>query len=312
LQQVLSTWDQSALLAARDAQHDVGRTEKQAAELSREDGLLDIAASAAGRCEQGLRVLEESAKFLFPATATAIESIRYRVYDLDAELQLALQRDLAFLDRSQLYVLVDCQLPLARFVERIEAISNAGVDLIQIRDKAAQAVTQIQYANAAADTVDPSITRIIMNDRIDIASCCKAWGCHIGQEDLPPVTARGLLRGQQILGVSTHHLGQIQKAVDDLVDYIGCGPTFPSQTKSFDQFAGLSFLEQAVQYLIRVELKLPAFAIGGIHPGNLHQVLDAGFDRIAVSSCVWNSNDPAGVSEQLKKRLLAKRGGRTA
>jgi thiamine-phosphate pyrophosphorylase len=312
LQQVLSTWDQSALLAARDAEHDVGRTEKQAAELSREDGLLDIAASAAGRCEQGLRVLEESAKFLFPATATAIESIRYRVYDLDAELQLALQRDLAFLDRSQLYVLVDCQLPLARFVQRIEAISNAGVDLIQIRDKAAQAVTQIQYADAAVNALDPNITRIIINDRIDIASCCKAWGCHVGQEDLPPVIARGILRGEQILGVSTHDLRQIQKAVDDRADYVGCGPTFPSKTKSFDQFAGLPFLEQATQYLIKSELKLPAFAIGGIHPENLHQVLDAGFDRIAVSSCVWNSNDPAGVSEQLKKRLLAKRGGRTA
>jgi thiamine-phosphate pyrophosphorylase len=312
LQEVFSSWDQVDLLAARDAQRDVGRMEKQSAELVREDGLLDIAASAAGRCEQGLRVLEESAKFLVPATAPAIEAIRYRVYDLDAELQLALQRDLAFLERAQLYVLVDCQLPLASFVQRIGEISRAGVDLIQIRDKMAHATTLIQYADAAVDAVDRNATRIIMNDRIDIATCCKVWGCHVGQEDLPPVIARGLLRGQQILGVSTHDLGQIHKAVGDQVDYIGCGPTFPSQTKSFDQFAGLPFLEQAAQYLKQSELKLPAFAIGGIHPGNLPQVLESGFVRIAVSSCVWNSDNPAGVSEQLKKRLLAKRGGRTA
>lgn len=312
LQQALCIWDQSALLASRDAQHDVGRMEKQAAEIAREDGLLDIAASAAGRCEQGLRVLEESAKFLVPATAASIESIRYRVYDLDAELQLFLRRDIAFLERAQLYVLVDCQLPLEHFLKRIEAISRAGVDLIQIRDKGAQAVTLIQYADAAVDAVDPRITRIIVNDRSDIASCCKVWGCHIGQGDLPTGAARGLLRGEQILGVSTHDLGQIQKAVNDRADYIGCGPTFPSQTKSFDQFSGLPFLEDAAQCLKLSQPKLPAFAIGGIHPGNLPQVLEAGFDRIAVSNCVWNSEDPEGVTEQLKELLYAKRGGRTS
>jgi len=311
LQKVFGSWDRSELLAYRDAHADVGRTEKQAAELAREDGMADIAASASGRCEQGLRVLEESAKFLFPATAPAIESLRYLLYDLNAELLLTLQRDPAFLDRAQLYVLVDCQLPLSKFVQRIGEISRAGVDLIQIRDKGAQPVTQIEYADAAVDAVDPRITRIIMNDRIDIASCCKAWGCHVGQEDLSPSIARGLLRGNQILGVSTHDLVQIQKAVDDRADYIGCGPTFPSKTKSFEHFAGLPFLEQAAHYLERTERKLPAFAIGGIDPGNLPRVLEAGFDRIAVSSCVWDFDDPAGVSEQLKKHLLARRGGRT-
>ena len=311
LQQAFEGWDFANMLAARDALQDVGRTEKQSAELSRDGGLIEIAASAAGRCEQGLRVLEEVAKILYPSTAMAIEAIRYRIYDLDAELQLTLRRDHAFLESAQLYVLVDCRLPLSQFVQRVLDISRAGVDLIQIRDKSAEPATLIQYADAAVESLDRNQTRVIMNDRADVASCSKSWGCHIGQEDLSPKCTRRILRGEQVLGVSTHDSIQIEKAIADRADYIGCGPTFPSQTKSFDRFSGLAFLSQASEILADNDRKLPAFAIGGINLNNLPNVLEAGFDRIAVSSCVWNAEEPIAVAASLKKLLTAKRGGRT-
>jgi len=63
----------------------------------------------------------------------------------------------------------------------------------------------------------------------------------------------------------------------DGANYIGCGPTFPSATKDFDQFPGLAFLRQIV-----AEITLPAFAIGGITLANLPQVLETGFTRIAI------------------------------
>jgi thiamine-phosphate pyrophosphorylase len=311
LQRAFQDWDRAELLAARDADHDVGRTEKQDAELSRSGGLQDIVASAAGRCEQGLRVLEETAKFLVPSSAPAIESLRYRVYDLNAELQLGLRRDLDFLDRAQLYVLVDCRLPIDAFVERVEAISHAGVDLIQIRDKAAEASMLIQYTNAAVDALDRNRTRVLVNDRIDIASCSKAWGAHIGQDDVPPDAARRILRGNQVLGISTHELSQIEQAVCDRADYIGCGPTFPSQTKTFERFSGLAFLADAAAILKKHGRGRPAaFAIGGINPENLHRVIEAGFDRVAVSGCVWGANDAATTAGKLKESLNASRGGR--
>ena len=311
LQDAFQPWDRAELLAARDADEDVGRNEKVASELSRAGGLEEIAASAAGRCEQGLRVLEETAKFLYPSSAARIESLRYQVYDLNAAVQLVLKRDLEFLNRAQLYVLVDCRLPLDSFLKRIVSISESGVDLIQVRDKTAEAMVLIEYANAAVDALDRNRTRVIVNDRIDVAHCSKAWGAHVGQEDIPPEAARRLLRGQQVLGLSTHDLNQIEIAVAERVDYLGCGPTFPSQTKAFSQFAGLDFLAQAVGWFDKYELgRPPAFAIGGITPGNLQHVLVTGFDRIAVSSCVWNATDPAAVAAILKEKLMAKRDGR--
>jgi thiamine-phosphate pyrophosphorylase len=262
-------------------------------------------------------VLEEMAKFLYPTTATGttamnIESIRYRVYDLNASLLLTLRRDLDFLEQAQLYVLVDCQLPQREFVDRIRAISEAGVDLIQIRDKSADAIRILEATQEAVETVSWDQTRIIVNDRIDIASSSLAWGAHVGQEDIPTSAARRLLAGHQILGLSTHNLDQIENALDTSVDYIGCGPTFPSSTKSFDSFSGLRFLEEASKLLHERGSPMPAFAIGGIGPENLARVIDTGFRRIAVSSCVWKAVDPAKVAGELKKILESSRGGRAA
>ena len=294
---------QAALVSARDAQEDVGRESKTTQEMQRPEGLVSIVAAAASRVEQGLRVIEEAIKVLAPNQAASIERQRYKVYDLNAALRLACQRDLGFLQQAKLYVLVDCQLALDAFGRRIAEISQAGVQLIQIRDKHADAIRVLEYFQVAQEAVETSATRVLINDRVDIAATTNAAGVHIGQEDLPVRSSRRILQPWQYLGLSTHDLGQVQKGVAMGVDYIGCGPTFASQTKSFDSFSGIPFLLQAASWLQANAPAVPAFAIGGIHLENLPQVLEAGFARVAVSSCVWNAQNPPHMAEKLRQRL---------
>lgn len=299
LTRAMTSIDSEERLAARDAARDVGRDVKMPAELDRSNGLADIAAAASGRAEQGMRVLEEVGKFISPQHASEFESVRYRLYDVNAALQLALARDVAFLARAKLYVLVDCQLPLAEFESRVRAIASAGCPLIQIRDKTVDAVQQIAYAETAAKVVDPLQTRILMNDRVDLAVISRAWGVHLGQEDVPATAARSMLAPRQVIGLSTHSPAQVLSALALPVDYLGCGPTFTSKTKAFADFPGIPFLEQAAQLLRERNSSLPAFAIGGIDTRNVKQVKEAGFERIAVSSSVWNADDPAKATEIL-------------
>ena len=294
---------QAALVSARDAQGDVGRESKTTQELQRPEGLVSIVAAAASRVEQGLRVIEEATKVLAPNQAASIERQRYKVYDLNAALQLACQRDLGFLQQAKLYVLVDCQLAIDAFGRRISEISQAGVQLIQIRDKHADAIRVLEYFQVAQEAVKSSATRVLINDRVDIAATTNAAGVHIGQEDLPVRSSRRMLQPWQYLGLSTHDLGQVQKGVAMGVDYIGCGPTFASQTKSFDSFSGIPFLRQAASWLQANAPAVPAFAIGGIQLENLPQVLEAGFARVAVSSCVWNAQNPPHMAEKLRQML---------
>ena len=296
-------WSHEQLYASRNAGDDVGRETKTTSEFSRTGGLLEISTAASQRIQQSLRCLEEVAKFLYPNSAAPIEAVRYRVYDLNAQLLLSQKRDLGFLAQAQLYVLADCQLPLKAFVQRVSELSRAGVDLIQIRDKQRDAQELIAYTQAAVDAVDANQTRIVVNDRADILQCTPAFGLHVGQTDLSVVQSRSLIRPECVLGLSTHDMTQVREALAESVDYIGCGPTFQSNTKDFSTFAGLPFLKEVAAFLRDVGSSMPAFAIGGIDLTNLDQLLESGVRRIAVSKAVWGAEQPGLAAEAFSKIL---------
>jgi thiamine-phosphate pyrophosphorylase len=298
-------WDQELLLSSRNADGDVGRTSKTLSESQRTRGLSDVGKAAAQRVQQALRSMEEVAKYVYPASARMIEAVRYRTYDLNSQLLLSQSRDLGFMEQARLYVLVDCQLPLEQFRSRVRDISVAGVSLIQIRDKHRDAQDLIRYTHAAIESVDCDQTRVIINDRVDIAQCTDAWGVHLGQTDLGFAQARSILPRARVLGLSTHDVLQVNEAVEFGADYIGCGPTFPSKTKAFSEFSGLQFLRDAAEGLQKLESKIPAFAIGGIDASNVQKVIDAGFQRVAVSQAVWGSPSPAKVVEAICSLLYS-------
>jgi thiamine-phosphate pyrophosphorylase len=292
LQLIATHWNQELLIASRNADDDVGRAVKTSAEADRSQGLASVCEAAAQRVQQALRCLEEIAKFQYPPSASKLESIRYQSYDLNARLLQSQRRDTAFLKKARLYVLADCQLPIDLFQRRVESISQAGVDIIQIRDKHADARVLIQYTQAAIESVDPASTRIVVNDRADVVQCTNAWGLHVGQTDLSVQQSRSLIRSNCVIGLSTHDLAQVLQANHLGVDYIGCGPTFPSSTKNFQAFAGLNFLREVVENLDATHNSVPAFAIGGIDELNLGSLLETGIRRIAVSKAVWNAPQP--------------------
>ncbi len=299
LQVSTSNWNRELLLACRNAADDVGRESKTASESQRDSGLRDVVAAASQRLQQALRSLEEIAKFAYPQSAPPIEAIRYQVYDLNASLQLGLERDLAFLKQARLYVLADCRIDEKTFASKIQSISEQGVDLIQIRDKESDASELLRYTEIAQSTVDPSRTRIVTNDRADVALLANTYGLHVGQTDLTLSQARRIVSPTTVIGLSTHSREQVQQAVRLGADYIGCGPTFPSQTKSFEAFAGLAFLREVAEEL--AETQLPAFAIGGIDIDNLADVLATGVHRVVIGSAIWRSSNSVQQTQTIRR-----------
>jgi thiamine-phosphate pyrophosphorylase len=99
------------------------------------------------------------------------------------------------------------------------------------------------------------------------------------------------------VGVSTHSIQQARQAVLDGANYIGVGPTFPSGTKSFDQLMGLELLRE-----VAGEIRLPAFAIGGITIEKLPEVLATGISRIAVGGAITGVKDPARAVREMLER----------
>lgn len=304
LQEAFRGADPGLFLASRDTAGDVGCSTKIQDEFERTEGVVSIAQAAAARVEQGLRVLEEGAKVVIPEGASAIERIRYQVYDLNAAIVLGLRRDRDFLRGALLYVLVDCRLPIDVFAERVRAISEGGVQWIQIRDKECTTQQLVEYALRAIEVVDGQKTKIVVNDRVDVARAVQAAAVHLGQDDLEVSVARRILEPRQMIGYSTHDLQQVQRGVALGVDYIGCGPTFVSQTKQFENFSGLAFLKQAAEWLEANEPSLAAYAIGGISLENLDQVLATGIRRVAVSHAIWRSDEPREAAKRFRDRLV--------
>ena len=84
----------------------------------------------------------------------------------------------------------------------------------------------------------------------------------------------------------------------DGASYIGVGPTFRSATKQFESLAGLEFVRAAT-----AETTLPAFALGGIGPGNVAEVAAAGARRIAVSAAIAAADEPRQAAMALRAAL---------
>ena len=295
--QVLSKVPSDALFAARDSRQDVGTTVTAEDEYRRASA-AEIAAASQKRVEQALRCLEEYLKPKWPELAPQVEQLRYRAYAVARAISLTHSTN-SRMQGMQLYVLLDGGPTPDACLVRTEQLIAAGVRLFQLRAKRLTDRELIERARELRRVTRSADAVLIVNDRPDIARLADADGVHLGQDELSVKDARSIVGPDRLIGVSTHTIEQARQAVLDGASYIGCGPTFPSRTKNFDRFSGTNFLTQVAD-----ELRVPAFAIGGIGLANVDQVIAAGFSRIAVSSAVAQ-DDCAEVAAELLKRVRA-------
>jgi thiamine-phosphate pyrophosphorylase len=278
--------------AARDTQLDVGTSISTDAERSRLD-TWDVCAASLKRVEQSLRSLEEYGKLLDGEFAGRMESLRYGLYTLEKAIDLGRSsRDR--LQNVRLCVLASGCKSVVQFDRLIGELVDAGVGMIQLRDKHLEDRDLISRGRTLVQRARGSRTLCIINDRADIAAAVGADGVHVGQEDLSVKDARAIVGTRLLIGVSTHNIEQARAAVLDGANYLGAGPTFASRTKSFDDFAGLDYLRE-----VSGEIRLPTFAIGGIAAENVSSVINVGIERVAVGSSIVDAADPGIAASEL-------------
>ena len=296
----LQKLDPGDRLSARQSEADVGATISTPAEASRWDAAC-VAAASFKRLQQALRSLEEYAKLVDVQLAAAIEPLRYQAYTLERAVGItadAIER----LAGARLYVLVDGRSDETAFAKLIETLVSAGVHILQLRDKNLSDAQLLKRARRLRELTRGTQSQFIMNDRPDLAVLADADGVHVGQDELSVKDARQIVGPKALVGVSTHSIEQARQAVIDGANYIGVGPTFPSSTKSFQAFTGLDLLKA-----VAAEIRLPAFAIGGITQDNLPQVLATGIARVAVGAATTEMADPQGAAREMLATIDAKR-----
>jgi thiamine-phosphate pyrophosphorylase len=195
---------------------------------------------------------------------------------------------------ARLYFVCDA-LPHGRDPEALlNATMAAGAGMIELRDR--------EHPRAVLERAGQTYRRLantygalfIVNDDPYLAMELDADGVHVGQDDIDPAEARRVMGPSAIIGLSTHSREQIEAAGNQPADYISVGPIWETPTKEGRPATGLELIRTAAEIA-----PLPWFAIGGIEPGNVGQVVAAGAERLCVVRAIRDADDPRAATAVL-------------
>jgi thiamine-phosphate pyrophosphorylase len=188
----------------------------------------------------------------------------------------------------------------------LDAALRGGADIVQLREKAPRGAEELislaqPFRRAAAERG----ALFILNDLPELVEACGADGVHVGQEDAPVAEARALAGPDALVGLSTHSPEQVDAACSadgqDRPDQISVGPVWETPTKAGRPATGLGLIEHAAS-----SATMPWFAIGGIDPGNVDQVVAAGAERIVVVRAIREATEPEAAARSLRDALRAR------
>lgn len=181
----------------------------------------------------------------------------------------------------------------------------AGVDWIQLREKDLPAHALVELARGAVATAHGSGTRILINDRLDVALTAGAAGVHLGEESLPVAEVvrwrrtAGREAGTFLVGVSCHSQAAAVEAERGGADYLFFGPVFATLSKAaFGPPQGLDRLAEVCR-----SVRIPVLAIGGVALENASACLAAGAAGLAAIRLFQESAELAAVVAQLRTRF---------
>lgn len=174
--------------------------------------------------------------------------------------------------------------------EKLAAALTAGLDYVQIREKelSGRALHELCCWAGAV----PRTTRLLLNDRLDVALACGLDGVHLPAGRPSPQLFRSATGRPLVIGVSCHTLEEVHRAADEGADYVLLAPIFSSPGKGPP--LGLAVLEQAARETV------PVLALGGITMQNAHDCIEAGAAGIAAIRLFQQAADMAAVVKHLR------------
>ncbi len=176
------------------------------------------------------------------------------------------------------------------------AAAQGGVTMVQLRNKVDPRPLVAAQAAMLCELLKPYKIPFLVNDYVEIARDVGADGAHIGQGDIPASEARKILGPDAILGLTAFTEEHINAVDPALVDYIGTGPFFPTQTDKGKPVLGAERFANLIK-----RAPVPVVGIGGITPDNAALVLQAGADGVAMMRSVSEADDPCEAARKFVK-----------
>ncbi len=201
-----------------------------------------------------------------------------------------------------IYLITDGEMTAENFAEKslqtlklIEKAVEAEVSLIQIREKQLSAKMVFKLTSKAAEITTNTNTKLLVNDRADVALAAAADGVHLTSKSLSAEIIRASFPKNFIIGVSAHTLAEVEMAKLTGADFSTFSPIFATASKAkYGAPQGIAALREVVETV----REFPIIALGGIDENNFSDVLKSGASGIAA---IRSLNDAEKLSEIVKK-----------
>lgn len=193
-----------------------------------------------------------------------------------------------------LYLIVD----FSYGKEKIRKALSAGVDYVQLREKNISSAEYLARAKQMRILTREYHTKLIIDDRVDIALLSGADGVHVGQTDIPVADIRNYVGSEFIIGATAKTVSQAVKAEQDGANYLGTGAFFETKTKS----DALPISEEMYRDIL-LATTIPNIAIGGITVENCDLPLSLGASGVAVSAGIMGQKEPEQIIHKFREKL---------
>lgn len=191
--------------------------------------------------------------------------------------------------------------PIENPLAKIRGAVAAGVDWVQVRERNMPARELLALARAAINESEGR-TRILINDRLDVALAAGAAGVHLGGTSAPAGEVIRWCRAgnappEFLIGISCHGIEDVQKAEAAGASYVFFGPVFETPSKkSFGPPQGVTKLAEACR-----AARIPAIAIGGVNEGNAAECMRAGAAGIAAIRMFQEIRQPDSLRKAIAR-----------
>ena len=184
----------------------------------------------------------------------------------------------------------------ARLIDLIADAGHAGVDLVQVREGDLPDRALAELVTDAVEATRGTDTRIVVNDRIDVALAAGAAGVHLKSDSVPANRARTMTPASWVLGRSVHGVAEaVDPSLTGGLDYLIFGTVFETASKPGACATGLGLLDQVAS-----AAPVPVLAIGGLtvaracDAGRHHA---AGIAAIRLFAEAWRHDKRRGLTE---------------
>lgn len=183
----------------------------------------------------------------------------------------------------------------AEILKLVKNAVRSKINLVQIREKQLSAKLLFELAAEAAKVTGNSGTKLLVNDRADVAFAAKADGVHLTGVSLPTAIIRQSFPPEFIIGVSTHSVAEANEARKQGADFVTFSPIFPTDSKAeYGEPQGLKKLSEVCRRLN----PFPVIALGGIDETNFSKTLEngaSGFAAIRFLNDLLRDENPENI-----------------